>query len=109
MDDYHILITPHDNEDPGVEEGMEALRPIADYSDEDHFEKLDDDDEEADGTGAVRRRGAFEETPPAQPVRADKGQWGAPLCAEAARVPLVAAHARAAVLAGCLPDAVLVP
>ena len=51
-DDYYMLIEPHDNEDPGVEEGLEALRPVADYSDDDHNEQLDEscsDDSEASG------------------------------------------------------------
>ena len=48
-----MLITPHDNEDPGDVEGMEALRPMADYSDEERYEKLDEgnDEDPSDGDG----------------------------------------------------------
>ena len=44
--DYDMSITPRDNEDPGVQEGMEAQRPLADCSDDDRYTDLDEVDEE---------------------------------------------------------------
>ena len=60
-DDYYMLIEPHDDEDEGAEEGLEAFGAAPDYEEDSQNEDLDEDDEEdqpgGDGKGAAGDEG----------------------------------------------------